>query len=192
MERELRRNEQEGMIGGVCAGLGEYLSIDKTWVRAFFVLSIFFSAVGIGLIGPIAYIVIWIVVPRKPYVFPDFDQKFYNTDYTVPSDNKGAYDTTGPLYEKLQQNKKQQRRSMGLVLLCIGVFLLIIQLDFISWREIFKYWPLVFIIAGLYTIFTSFTKDNDWHDPNVNQAADDVSAEGKETLNDNYSDNQNH
>jgi len=41
MEKELRRNEQEGVLGGVCAGLGEYLGVEKTWIRLFFVLSIF-------------------------------------------------------------------------------------------------------------------------------------------------------
>lgn len=181
MERELKRNEQEGMIGGVCAGIGEYLGVDKTWVRALFVLSIFFSAIGIGLIGPIAYIVIWIVVPRKPYVFPNVDPNFYNVDYKA---------TQAP-YEKIQQDKKQQRRSAGLILLCIGVFLLVIQLDFISWRTIFNYWPAVFVLAGLYTIFTSFTRQKEWRNSNSSERADTSSAE-TDDMKDNYSDNQNH
>ena len=191
MERELRRNEQEGVIGGVCAGIGEYLSVDKTWIRALFVLSIFFSAIGIGLIGPIAYIVIWIVVPRKPYVFPNLGSDFYDADYRVDNENRG-YNTSGVQYEKIQQSKKQQRRSAGLILLCIGVFLLIIQLDFISWRTIFNYWPMVFVVAGLYTVFTSFPREKEWRKPNSDETEGNAPSADEDSLKDNYSDNQNH
>ena len=49
-------------IGGVCGGLGEYFDVDATLVRVIFIL---IALLSVGL-GVIAYILIWIVIPRKP------------------------------------------------------------------------------------------------------------------------------
>lgn len=60
-ERKLYRSRSDRMIGGVAAGLGEYLNIDATLVRLLFV---FFALAG----GPglIVYLVMLIVVPEEP------------------------------------------------------------------------------------------------------------------------------
>ena len=51
------------MLGGVCGGLGEYLSVDPTLVRLGWALfSVALALVG----GVLAYIIAWIVVPEQP------------------------------------------------------------------------------------------------------------------------------
>ncbi|MCL4641862.1 MULTISPECIES: PspC domain-containing protein [Olivibacter] len=169
MEKELRRNEQEGMLGGVCAGLGEYLGIDKAWIRVIFVLSIFFSAAGIGLIGPIAYVIMWIVVPRKPFVFPGF-QEPYGRPHMEKTFTVGGED----VFHHLERRKQRERRSVGVALLLIGTFFLLLQLDFITWEELIKYWPLVFVVGGLISIFSSFKlgKGQAAEDPLIAQPKD--------------------
>lgn len=69
MENKLQRIPHEGALAGVCAGIAIYLEIDKAWVRILFVVSVLFSsAFGIGLFGPVVYIVLWIVLPvRSPF-----------------------------------------------------------------------------------------------------------------------------
>ena len=57
--RKLYRDKDNGMVGGVLAGLGHYFGIDKVWLRIF--LLILFFAWGIGLM---AYIILWIVMPE--------------------------------------------------------------------------------------------------------------------------------
>ena len=47
------------MIGGVSAGLGEYLGLDPTNVRIVGVLMVLFAGVGILL-----YIILWLVMPK--------------------------------------------------------------------------------------------------------------------------------
>jgi len=59
----LYRDVANGKIGGVCAGLAEFLNIDVTIVRVLFILAIF--AGGLGLV---AYIILWLVVPVKPLI----------------------------------------------------------------------------------------------------------------------------
>ncbi len=59
--KKLYRIPEEGMIGGVCAGLGEYFSTDPTIIRLIFVLLTL-----AGLSGVLIYIIMWIIVPIKP------------------------------------------------------------------------------------------------------------------------------
>src|SRR5690554_8232459 len=82
MEKKLQRIPHEGAVAGVCAGLGAYFGVDKTWVRLVFIVSVFFSGyMGIGLLGPIVYIVLWIVLPIKSFVIPEDP---FNVDYRTP------------------------------------------------------------------------------------------------------------
>ena len=47
------------MIGGVCAGLADYLGLDPTIVRIVWVLMLFFAGFGILL-----YLILWIIMPK--------------------------------------------------------------------------------------------------------------------------------
>jgi len=60
IKRLYRASEKDSMVGGVCAGIAEYFDIDPTIVRLLWVLFIF----GMGT-GLLAYLILWIVVPRK-------------------------------------------------------------------------------------------------------------------------------
>lgn len=60
MEKKLLRSEKNKMIGGVCAGFGEYFDIDYTLVRLIFVALALMTAIFPMLIF---YIVAWIVIP---------------------------------------------------------------------------------------------------------------------------------
>lgn len=155
MEKELKRNEQEGMIGGVCAGLAEYVDIDKTWVRLLFVLSVFLGFSGFGIVGPIIYVVMWIALPRKPFVFPNISGDFHE-ETSTGSNATGAYDQVETAYRDLENKKNSDKRLAGIILLVIGAFLLVIQLDIITWTEIMRVWPVVFVVVGIFTISTSF------------------------------------
>ena len=59
--KKLVRIPSKGMIGGVCAGLAEYLNADPTIIRLIFVL----LALA-GMSGVLIYIVMWLIVPVKP------------------------------------------------------------------------------------------------------------------------------
>ncbi len=61
MNKKLYRSPTDQMLGGVCGGLGEYLGLDSTLVRLFFVLATLFSGMG-GLL----YLVLWVIVPLAP------------------------------------------------------------------------------------------------------------------------------
>ena len=63
--KRLRRNKIDGVVGGVCAGIGDYFGIDPVIIRIIAVLTFFFTGVTLFL-----YVLLWIFVPadnRAPY-----------------------------------------------------------------------------------------------------------------------------
>lgn len=58
-KKRLTRSSNK-MIGGVCAGLAEYLDIDPTIVRIVWVLMVLFAGFGILL-----YIILWLIMPKQ-------------------------------------------------------------------------------------------------------------------------------
>lgn len=57
--RQLRR--QDGVVAGVCGGLGEFFGIDPLWFRLLF---LFLMLPG-GLPGVLPYLLLWIIIPRR-------------------------------------------------------------------------------------------------------------------------------
>jgi len=60
MGKRLERSVQNKVIGGVCAGLGHYFNLDPTIVRILFLIAL----LGFG-VGPLIYIILWIVMPAS-------------------------------------------------------------------------------------------------------------------------------
>lgn len=58
-DKKLYRDTDDGVIAGVCAGLGHYLNIEARWVRLAAFLSIFLGGAGF-----LAYFILWISMPR--------------------------------------------------------------------------------------------------------------------------------
>ncbi|UYW00307.1 PspC domain-containing protein [Flavobacterium agricola] len=58
--KKLYRDEDEGKIGGVCAGLGHYFGIDSIWIRLLFIF-LFFVTAGTSLL---IYFILWVIVPK--------------------------------------------------------------------------------------------------------------------------------
>lgn len=59
--KKLYRSRSEKMLGGVCGGLSEYLDFDVTLIRVLWVV-----ATLLGGSGLLAYLILWIIVPRQP------------------------------------------------------------------------------------------------------------------------------
>lgn len=147
MEKKLQRNEQDKMIAGVCSGLSEHFDIDVTWIRIAFVLAVMLGASGI-----LAYIILWIVVPKKPYL-PNYGQ-FATYDNFSPEPKPSI---------NLSEKKKKKgnfRLFAGLIFIFFGLFFLLHELNLIpNWFDIDDLWPLILIGMGVY-ILSSGVKKN--------------------------------
>ena len=58
MERKLVRSQTDSMLAGVCGGLGEYLNVDPTLVRLFFVILALTGGHGVLL-----YLILCVIMP---------------------------------------------------------------------------------------------------------------------------------
>jgi phage shock protein PspC (stress-responsive transcriptional regulator) len=58
--KKLYRDKENGMVGGVCTGLGHYFGIDAVWLKIIFLIFVF---AGFGT-GVLAYIILWVVTPE--------------------------------------------------------------------------------------------------------------------------------
>ena len=126
MEKKFQRDENNKMIAGVAAGLGEYFDIDPTWIRLAFVI-----ATLAGLLGFWIYIAMWIVVPVKPYL------PFTGQEATEPRADIPAKPSKG-------------RVIGGCILIFLGLYFLTDQFDILPfWFSFEKLWPLVLIIPGI-------------------------------------------
>ena len=59
--KRLYRSKTERMIGGVCGGLAQYLNLDPTLVRLFFLLLLLLPGPGV-----VIYLIMWAITPLEP------------------------------------------------------------------------------------------------------------------------------
>lgn len=87
MNKRLERSTTDKMLGGVCGGLAEYLGVDATIVRIIAAALILFTGVG-----PIVYILAWILIPAASgkAIAGDWTKKATDWYNTQQSGKKGA------------------------------------------------------------------------------------------------------
>jgi phage shock protein C len=61
-DKKLLRSKKDRLLGGICAGIGEYLGVDPTVVRAVYVLLTLLT----GFVpGVVFYFILWVIIPEK-------------------------------------------------------------------------------------------------------------------------------
>ena len=65
--KKLTRLRADRKIAGVCAGLAQYLDLDRSLVR----ILVFFITLACGIFpGVVAYVLGWIIIPEEPVLLP--------------------------------------------------------------------------------------------------------------------------
>jgi phage shock protein C len=129
VDKRLYRSQTDKIIGGVCGGAGEYFNVDPVFIRIVAVL--LFFAHGIGLL---AYIIAWIIMPKK----------------------RGVEAAEGAKEAEKRQYSAWNKYIPGVILIVVGLVFLV--REYYWWWHIERYWPLVFVIIGLFLIFRSVRK----------------------------------
>ena len=159
MEKKLYRDDHNKMISGVCAGLGEYLSIDITVVRLLFAFAFFIMGVGL-----IPYIILWIVLPKKyfnPFITPSDPA---TVDYIVPPIKPGEPFVPAP------PKKSNAGMIVGVILILMGTLFLLHEFDMIEFWQVHRFWPLVLMAIGI-ALIVSGQQRKPWENADWHQAA---------------------
>jgi phage shock protein PspC (stress-responsive transcriptional regulator) len=143
MNSSLYRSRRERMIGGVCGGLGEYLRIDASLVRIFFVLLVFTTG-----IGWLLYFILWAAVPYE-------DEGAFGSPTTIHTGIAEMTAKARSLGDDVRQTAARPSRQIGVVigatLVLIGVLALLRNLGIpgLGWLNEGLIWPILLLVGGI-------------------------------------------
>jgi phage shock protein PspC (stress-responsive transcriptional regulator) len=152
MDKKLYRDTQNKMVGGVASGLAGYFDVNVTWVRLAFILLLFAELLGI-----LIYIVLWIVLPGKPYnpfEKPAEDAAAYGApaqqSYDAPRPPPQATPGVETFFREKARKENNRKMVAGVIFVVLGTIFLIRQFDLLPWWFSFvKLWPLALILPGI-------------------------------------------
>lgn len=145
MSARLERSTTNKVVAGVCGGIAEYLQVDPTLVRVFFVVGSIVTG-GLGLLG---YIILIVLMPQPGQPAP-----FVKTSGVTTTTVEGAANTdptvTAPVVSApVDPEAAERRRAMGgLFLIALGTLFLFSNAGvfrIVRWDLV---WPLVLIAIG--------------------------------------------
>ena len=147
MTKKLYRSTTDKMLGGVAGGLAEYFDIDSTLIRVLFIVIVFLGGGGI-----IAYIILWIVVPQKPYEIPkSFQQsptgESGKTDFHQSTTEDQSFVVNNSGVASLESKTNNKQMWIAIVLIVIGGLLLLDNL--FPGFNFDHYWPIILIGIGI-------------------------------------------
>lgn len=161
MPKRLTRDTRKGVIGGVAAGLGEYLNVDPVLVRLAFVLVFFANGVGL-----LAYLICWVVIPRGDSAAPAVAvpateaagqgfEAVREAGSRVADEVRSAADGVREAAQNARDAAPEPARAqavIGAVLMIGGALLLADNFGWLSWpywANVGTLWPLLLVALGL-------------------------------------------
>jgi phage shock protein PspC (stress-responsive transcriptional regulator) len=151
MPTRLERSSTNKVVAGVCGGIGEYLQVDPTRVRVFFVV----GTIVTGGLGLLAYIVLVVLLPLPGQPAP-FVKSTGVTTSTVDAaaGDASAEETTRiaptptPSPPTDPAAAERNRAAFGIVLVALGVIFLFSNAGVFRIVRWDLAWPLVLIAIG--------------------------------------------
>lgn len=146
MSTRLERSATNRVVAGVCGGIAEYLQVDATLVRVFFVIGTIITG-GLGLLGYIILIVL-MPLPGQPAPFVKSSGVTTSTlEGAASSDPAVAATIVSPPADP--EAAERRRAAIGLFLIALGAIFLLGNAGvfrIVRWDLI---WPLVIIGVGV-------------------------------------------
>lgn len=152
MEHRLYRDKGKAIAGGVAAGIGNYLKVDSTVIRAIFVFLVIFGRTAV-FSSFVVYCILWIAIPPLPAnVRADTD---FEADYRVdPLTGLPLASSKSPV-----KSSAESSRVFGFILLALGLVFLADRFIDIDWN-FDRYWPILLIVAGIILLINNKNRKN--------------------------------
>jgi phage shock protein PspC (stress-responsive transcriptional regulator) len=141
MPRRLTRDPKNAALGGVAAGLGDYFGVDPVLARLVFVLLALMNGVGV-----VAYVVCWLVMPRRDQTGADATPADRVADEVRKAGERLADEirSVGPV-------ERRGRVAAGAMLIVLGALFLLDRVWVWHWPHWLRpatLWPIVLMIIG--------------------------------------------
>lgn len=139
--KQLYRDPDNRVLGGVCSGIATYLNIDPLIIRILFLVLIF----GYGIIG-IIYIVLWALLPAAHTTAQKLDMRGENFNISdIEKNVRKEYENVKDNFKNIK-NSKDYERTRGFfesIIYAIGAFFKFIL------RFIVAVFGLVLVVTGV-------------------------------------------
>ena len=146
MRTRLERSTTNKVVAGVCGGIGEYLQVDPTLVRVFFVIGTIVTG-GLGLLGYIVAIVL-LPLPGQPAPFVKTEGLTSSTVETAGVEGSPEQTTRIAPAPADPEAAERNRAAFGVVLVALGVIFLFSNAGVFRIVRWDLAWPLVLIAIG--------------------------------------------
>jgi len=144
MSRRLERSATNRVISGVSGGVAEYLSIDATLVRVFFVFCTLITA-GLFILVYISLLVLMPLPGERPMI----DELWPSARTGDPAAVAPAGDPAAPGPAHANGDADRRRNTIGYVLVALGIVFLLSNVGafrFVQWSLV---WPIVLVAIGV-------------------------------------------
>jgi len=141
------RDKNRGLIGGVCAGIADYFSVNPIWLRLIFV----WWALANGA-AMITYIILWILLPEKGTVkLPRGRVARHNIREIQSEAQQWGQDIKGIFGRNAAIEAAQSKRVVlfGGLLILVGLVFLADSLHLFGPFRLVHLGPFVLILAGI-------------------------------------------
>ncbi len=135
-QKRLLRSQSGRMVGGVCAGLARYLSVDPLWIR------ILFGALAlINLFGVFLYLILWIIIPDEA-----------GRNLTSEEAVRANLNDIGRQFQSTVQSIGAASGSVIVGLFLVGVGAWFLLKMFFPLLDVNLLWPVALIGVGIYLL----------------------------------------
>lgn len=142
MEHRIYRLRTDRVLAGVASGVARHFKTDPVLIRVIFVA---LALVGGG--GILAYIILWAIIPKEPYL------SFDGTTHEASS----ATETEIPTNSDVVPTARNGSFVAGIVLILMGT--LFLANEFLPDFNFGRYWPVLLVVVGVALLFTASKKD---------------------------------
>jgi len=148
-DRRFVRSKTGRMLGGVCAGLGEYSRIDPLIVRIIFV-----SLALVNGVGMMAYLLLWFLIPEEDADYPSQEEMIKGNAREIGERLQSLAQQAGEAISGRGANlwrgqTKSQTALIGLAILGLGLLILLNNSGVLHWLRFGILWPVLLIGLGV-------------------------------------------
>jgi phage shock protein C len=141
MKAKLTRSQTDKILGGVCAGLGDYLNIDPVFIRLFFIILSALDGIGFWI-----YVILWIILPSPTVKYEEFE---------MGQVGERARQMGSEFSQAVSKPNPEGIKYLGIGLILVGIFFIaeriITQLDlrWFTWFNRDIIWAILLVTAGI-------------------------------------------
>lgn len=136
--RRLYRATKDRILGGVCAGLGDFFNIDPTIFRIIFVV-----ATVVGGSGILIYIVLWLITPTEKHLG--------TPDHVLKENVRDMEERTRSLAHEMRPGEGRDDSGLwwGVIAIIVGLVFLFNNFSIFRVFDLGRFWPLLLVVLGI-------------------------------------------